>query len=327
MAPPPLQTVNQSPRSSVMGENLNSPHVQPTPPSQHSSPSTTRSPGFGLQAVASPNSDIQPRQGYTQRQLQQMQQFQQQRAHNRSMSANTVGQPYPRRSIHMPVSHNQANYYPTSFQKHYDQLGKSTPTLPFQILIGSFVRPRLIPLVQTRSMTHTLICLMIQTAKTWILTASYPTFDYLLNKAMQVWQCKPHHQLQLRLLAMLEAAICPRYLSTMTQCLMPIRLDSVQACTSQIHMLGCNPEDESQARSQDSVFLSSDFEMINDDPRQASDGVKWGLASKKRLFQARPRTMAERRRSGSIRRLVIDRLYSEHDQCMITIVTFRLRSR
>ncbi|KAJ9496242.1 hypothetical protein H2202_008200 [Exophiala xenobiotica] len=46
---PPIQTVN--PSSQIAGQRnfAGSPTVQPTPPSQHSSPSTTRSPGFALQ--------------------------------------------------------------------------------------------------------------------------------------------------------------------------------------------------------------------------------------------------------------------------------------
>ncbi|KAJ9651989.1 hypothetical protein H2198_008768 [Neophaeococcomyces mojaviensis] len=135
MAPPPIQTVNQAPRSSIMGDSLNSPNVQPTPPSQHSSPSTTRSPGFPLQGMTSPTADVQQRQPLQQfsqhRQVQPMPHnaFQQQaRQHNRSMSANTVGQSYRNSRMQAPAPQVQANYYPTSFQKHYDQLGKSTPT-------------------------------------------------------------------------------------------------------------------------------------------------------------------------------------------------------
>ncbi|KAK5938783.1 hypothetical protein PMZ80_008975 [Knufia obscura] len=141
MAPPPIQTVGQT-RANAMGDTVNSPLVQPTPPSQHSSPSTTRSPGFPMQGIASPSTDLQPRQQYPQQRkmqpmpqaaFQQPQQQQQQRSHSRSMSAHTMGQPYSRRSMHVPVSQTQANYYPTSFQKHYDQLGNTDQEYDAQV--------------------------------------------------------------------------------------------------------------------------------------------------------------------------------------------------
>lgn len=243
MAPPPIQTVGHSPRVNVIGETMNSPVVQPTPPSQRSSPSTTRSPGFPMQGLASPTTDLQPRQQYPQqRQMQPMPhsafQQQQQRAHNRSMSAHTMGQPYPRRSMHVPVSQTQAAYYPTSFQKHYDQLGKSTPIHPFQFLPGSFVRPRLNPLVQTRSMTLKLTCLTTSTATMWIQIASFPISGcHPKQEAVLGWGCRRLHQ-RLLLRQAMQGGIYPLFLSIMILCLMQIRSDFQHRCISRILLVG-----------------------------------------------------------------------------------------
>jgi len=243
MAPPPIQTVGQSPRLNVLGEPMNSPRGQPTPPSQRSSPSTTRSPGFPMQGMASPTTDLHPRHQYSQqRQMQPMPQGgfqqQQQRGHNRSVSAHNMGQSYPRRSIHIPVSQTQANYYPTSFQKHYDQLGKSTPIHPFQFLLGSCVRPRLNPLVQTRSMTLKLICLTMSTATTWIQIASFQISDCRRKPEVALGlECKRHHQRQPLRQAM-QVDRYPRIHSNMTPCLMQILLGFLHRCTFRILMVG-----------------------------------------------------------------------------------------
>lgn len=244
MAPPPIQTVMQHPRSNLSAEQVNSPMGQPTPPSQRSSPSALRSPGYPLQGLASPVAEIQPRQQYSrQRQMPPLSQntfHPQQRTHNRSMSANTVGQPYPRRSMHVPVSQTQANYYPPSFQKHYDQLGKSTSPLPFPLLSGSFVRPRLIPLVQTRSTMHKPRCLTM-IPKKWIPIALFQTFDYLrhLGAITVEWTCKHLHPPQPARRVML-AITCRLCLSIMTRCLMLIHLDSAHRCIFQTHLVACN---------------------------------------------------------------------------------------
>ena len=236
MAPPPIQTANQPSRASLIGETMNSPLGQPTPPSQRSSPSTTRSPGFPLQGLASPTAEMAPQQQFPrQRQMQPMpQQFQQQqRAHNRSLSANTIGHPYSRRSMHVPISQTQTQYYPTSFQKHYDQLGKFSPFHPSHFLSGSCVRPRLSPLVQTRSMTLKLICLTTWTAMMWIQIASFQTSDCHLKMADTDWVCKHLHLRQLQQLAM-QAANCHLSLSTMIQCLMRIHLVLALLCIFRI---------------------------------------------------------------------------------------------
>lgn len=193
--------------------------------------------------MASPTTDLQPRQQYPQqRQMQPMPQSafqqQQQRAHNRSMSAHSMGQPYPRRSMHVPVSQTQAAYYPTSFQKHYDQLGKSTPILPFQFLLGSFVRPRLNPLVQTRSMTLKLICLTTSTATMWIQIASFPISGcHRKQEAVLGWGCRRLHQ-RLLLRQAMQAVTCPLSLLITTLCLMQIRSDFQHRCISRIPMVG-----------------------------------------------------------------------------------------
>lgn len=248
MAPPPIQTVNQPARTNMMGDTMNSPLTQPTPPSQRSSPSTTRSPGYPMQAMASPTSDLQPRQfQHPPRQMQgvpqQAFQHQQHRMHNRSMSANTIGQSYPRRSMHAPISHTQTQYYPASFQKHYDQLGKSTPTHPFLFLLESCVRPRLNPLVQTRNTTHKLICLTMSTARTWTQTASYQTSDCRRKLGViLVWACKHHHQPQPQR-QVTEATLCRQSHSTMTLCSMLIHSVSAHPCTSRIPSVGSQPQE------------------------------------------------------------------------------------
>ena len=126
-AAPPIQTVNASPRVGGMRNFAASPTGQPTPPSQHSSPSTTRSPGFAMQSgMTSPASDLQA-QHPQQRPLPPTQSSifpQQPRTHLRNVSAPGTSQPMhnPRHAgAHAGA---QGSYYPPSFQKHYDQLGK-----------------------------------------------------------------------------------------------------------------------------------------------------------------------------------------------------------
>jgi hypothetical protein len=119
---PPIQTVNQSPH---LGQPRNSPNKQPTPPSQHSSPSTARSPGFALQGgMASPASDLQAQ--HTQRPMGPTQHHSfpsQPRTHLRQLSTPITTQSIQGQRLPTSAAHN-GNYYPASFQKHYDQLGK-----------------------------------------------------------------------------------------------------------------------------------------------------------------------------------------------------------
>lgn len=132
---PPIQTVNTS-SPSVFGSMSGSPNVQPTPPSQQSSPSALRSPGFRLQGgMRSPTNEI-----HLQQQQQQQQQHPQQqsrpgaqtlqnlyaahpRTHLRNQSSSASSQQFqlPRQNSTQQM---QPGYYPSSFQKHYDQLGK-----------------------------------------------------------------------------------------------------------------------------------------------------------------------------------------------------------
>lgn len=283
MAPPPIQTVNQPPRSNMMAEPVNSPLTQPTPPSQRSSPSTTRSPGYPLGGMASPTADMQPRQFPQQRQMQPMpQQFGHgpHRGHNRSMSAHTVGQPYPRRSMHIPMSQAQTPYYPTSFQKHYDQLGKSTSLHPFLLLLGSFVRPRLISFVQTRNMMHKLICWTTLTAKTLIQTASYRISGCRPKPAvMQELVCKPHLQQQPPRRAM-RATPCPQFLSITILCSMQIHLGLAHQCTFRILTAACQTTEgrgDLCERLFQYLYLIALDHLAGNSPKKSSDGVPDGL--------------------------------------------------
>lgn len=243
MAPPPIQTVNQHPRANVSVEQVNSPLGQPTPPSQRSSPSAIRSPAYPLQGLASPTTDIQPRQQFSQSRpappISQTSFPPQQRLHNRSMSAHTVGQSYPRRSMHVPVSQTQANYYPPSFQKHYDQLGKSTSSLPFPFLSGSFVRPRLIPLVQIKSTMHKPKCLMT-TLRRWIQTASFPIFDYLQCQEVTQELGSKHLRLPRPVRPVMQAIICRLSRSIMTLCWTQTHSDSAPRCIFLILLAVCS---------------------------------------------------------------------------------------
>lgn len=135
---PPLQTVNQPSLTGGSRNFGNSPTVQPTPPSQHSSPATAKSPGFALQGgIASPNSDFQgqthagPHRNISSGPRQQ--QFAHQQQHMRNISASTSGQP-PIRSLSQTSG---GNYYQPQFQKHYDQLGKYTLISPFHSYPGA----------------------------------------------------------------------------------------------------------------------------------------------------------------------------------------------
>jgi len=156
--------------------NIHSPQLQPTPPSHTSSPSTTKSPSFAFQGGMSPTgTDIQAQQ-------------QQQHNSHPHQRPPLLPQPGPFSQGSRPVTAapsdsleplvtSQSNmpgstlnttrmppaYYLSPFQKHYDQLGKLTPPLLSVSFTGSCVRPRLIPFVQSRSMTHKPIWSMIQT--------------------------------------------------------------------------------------------------------------------------------------------------------------------
>ena len=104
-----------------------SPQFQATPPSHVSSPSHAKSPGFPFQGAMSPVG-VDP----------QAQQRSQMLSHSRNLSQASppmsIGQPEstdPKSA--MPGGTNPraprvpSAYYPSPFQKHYDQLGKLTP--------------------------------------------------------------------------------------------------------------------------------------------------------------------------------------------------------
>jgi len=140
LAPPPLQTVDTMSHARRDGILANLPSLQPTPPSQHPSPPTARSPGHALQGgMSSPTSDLQAQHHQQQqRPLQPLQHDQfppRPRPQNRTASSSGSSQPVlsPLRP-QIPAT-SQANYYPASFQKHYDQLGKlSRSLLPFLLV-------------------------------------------------------------------------------------------------------------------------------------------------------------------------------------------------
>jgi hypothetical protein len=125
MNAPPIQTVNAVPQSQGQSAFSHSPAMQPTPPSQNSSPSAARSPHFALQGgMTSPASDLQAQhQQQHQRTASSQQQrnaFQQARPQIRPRPSSGIVQQQQSPTVAQPPG----NYYPTSFQKHYDQLGK-----------------------------------------------------------------------------------------------------------------------------------------------------------------------------------------------------------
>jgi hypothetical protein len=130
LAPPPLQTVNQSPHTGGHRNYGGSPTVQPTPPSQHSSPSTSKSPAFAMQGgIASPNSDFQAQtQNHPARGMPGARHVYapHQQSHMRSMSGPGTSQPPPGSRAASHAS--SGSYYHPQFQKHYDQLGKFSRT-------------------------------------------------------------------------------------------------------------------------------------------------------------------------------------------------------
>lgn len=101
-----------------------SPQFQPTPSSHVSSPSHTKSPGFALQGAISPVES----HGTSRPQILQQ--------------PRNLGQPSPPMGMRQPESNDPKSnipgagprssripsaYYPSPFQKHYDQLGKISP--------------------------------------------------------------------------------------------------------------------------------------------------------------------------------------------------------
>lgn len=116
--------------------SVHSPQLQPTPPSHVSSPSNAKSPGFGLQGAMSPTGadfQAQQQQQHSRPQLlSQPRSFNQAHAqmgipHSESMEPVTSQSIMPGGSASMS-SRMPSAYYPSPFQKHYDQLGKLTRT-------------------------------------------------------------------------------------------------------------------------------------------------------------------------------------------------------
>lgn len=132
-----------------------SPQFQATPSSHVSSPSHTKSPGFAFQGAMSPNGMDAQQAQHARSQL---------NLHSRNMSQTSppisIGQPEstdPKSAVsggpgprvsRVP----SAAYYPSPFQKHYDQLGKLTfvtVALPFFFIVF---------LTEVISCTHTFPC-------------------------------------------------------------------------------------------------------------------------------------------------------------------------
>ncbi|KAL1964095.1 hypothetical protein VTN77DRAFT_7513 [Rasamsonia byssochlamydoides] len=138
--------------------NVHSPQLQPTPSSHVSSPSTARSPGFALQGAMSPKgTEFQAQQQQQQQQQGRSAMLSQPRAfsqapqmgmsHAESLDPSTTTATNAPSQSMVPGSSMASRvpsvYYPSPFQKHYDQLGKLTPpdSTPTS---WSSVRPRLI---------------------------------------------------------------------------------------------------------------------------------------------------------------------------------------
>ncbi|PGH18881.1 hypothetical protein AJ80_04299 [Polytolypa hystricis UAMH7299] len=123
-----------------------SPQLQPTPTSHVSSPSTAKSPGFALQGGMSPTgTDIHAQQQQQQRNAPQSHSRPQLlphpgtyshtpqsivTQHSDAMDATPATQPMIPSSNTMNASRMPPAYYPSPFQKHYDQLGKRTRPSP-----------------------------------------------------------------------------------------------------------------------------------------------------------------------------------------------------
>lgn len=115
--------------------HVHSPPLQTTPSSHVSSPTNARSPGFALQGAVSPKGGDfhaqQPQQHARPPLLSRPRAFTQ--APPMAMVPTDAMDTSPTQSL-MPGSAMAARlpstYYPSSFQKHYDQLGKLTRTSP-----------------------------------------------------------------------------------------------------------------------------------------------------------------------------------------------------
>ena len=124
--PPPLQPVGSLLLSNRDGVYSNPPYQQHTSSSQSSSPSTSRSPAFITQGgISSPTADFaaqQPPQ-HTSRPM-----LPPQHSSYLGPGQPETAAPGPSGGAPRLMSPNrqraQAQYYPASFQKHYDQLGK-----------------------------------------------------------------------------------------------------------------------------------------------------------------------------------------------------------
>ncbi|KAL6245624.1 hypothetical protein RBB50_007623 [Rhinocladiella similis] len=132
----PMQKAMMSRQQQARHRPAMAPPIQtPTPPSQHSSPSTARSPGFALQGgMTSPATDMtsQPQHqqpgGRTLPPPLHQNYAPQRRVMARSVSNSNAAQGFPPRPQPNPTM--QDNYYPPSFQKHYSQLEQEYDAQP-----------------------------------------------------------------------------------------------------------------------------------------------------------------------------------------------------
>jgi hypothetical protein len=118
-----------------------SPQFQATPSSHVSSPSHTKSPGFAFQGAMSPNGMDAQQAQHARSQL---------NPHSRSLSQTSppisIGQPEstdPKSAVPGGTGPRvsrvpSAAYYPSPFQKHYDQLGKLTLVAVTLLFVFSF---------------------------------------------------------------------------------------------------------------------------------------------------------------------------------------------
>ena len=134
---PPIQPVNPTSQAAGEGVFSSSPSLQPTPPSQSSSPSASKSPGFVVQGgMASPAPDLQtqPMQ-YQPRPMPQPRpkSFPPRPTQARPMVSQTpFSEGQQTHAAPLQPQPPSQNYYPPTFQKHYDQLGKLSRLLsPF----------------------------------------------------------------------------------------------------------------------------------------------------------------------------------------------------
>ena len=142
---PKLDQINMPQTQRENAYTIHSPQLQPTPSSHVSSPSAAKSPGFALQGGMSPTgTDFQAQQQQQQPRSQLLPRsrtFSQTQASiliPHTDSVDTIGDSQSVMPVtSAPIStHAPSSYYPSPFQKHYDQLGKLARPVPFLLESG-----------------------------------------------------------------------------------------------------------------------------------------------------------------------------------------------